>query len=388
MTTPVFYHQATGGIPVANQAQLQVVGSVIAYLDFALVNGGNQLNIVSINRTVTSALVKTSANHVYTVGEVVHLENTGEPNFNGKFFVETVPNPDEITITVADISSASTGAVGTIKHAAAGWTKEAAGTNTAVYKSALMYDGTYRYIQIEDNGPYGGVTDFRVRIAKGWTAMDTASKISAQRRFSKIAGHGKWFVAADDKSIIMGFNGANLYGIGYGKETNVLDAVPFYLSSGADASTQGINFGTLSNAPNNQLIGTASGSFIDSITGIGTDSLFTGTILGSLESASSQINTKQAFHRAVNPLDGSIPMIPVDLWEKISDTGQTHTLRCRVRGMYQPYGKIPTDYIANSVEGFFKFKANNFLGKNRNMVMVTSASLTSNQVAIDLTGDW
>ena len=68
MSIPSFFSQATTNIPVISAAHLaSTAGSILTIADIVLVNGLNQLNINSINRTGTVAVVETPTAHPYQI---------------------------------------------------------------------------------------------------------------------------------------------------------------------------------------------------------------------------------------------------------------------------------------------------------------------------------
>lgn len=388
MSIPVIYSQSTPNMPVTTVAQLaSTAGSILTILDIVLVNGANQLNISSINRTGNVAVIQTSADHPYQQGDTVHLENTGEVAFDGKHKVFQIVAPNQVSIRVADSGPTTVGAVGTIKHAAAGWTKTAIGTNHAAYHSAAFPDGLVRTIQIEDNSPYSNTYDFRVRLAVGWTALNTATKISAARRYTKVNSNARWCVAADNKTIQMFFAGTTNYYIGEALGLDAIDNNVSIMSTGLDGAAYGGQFGCQSIAPANQAIANVAFLFLESPLSPGVDIFGSVTIGGTPMVSALTLASDQGSFRYASPISGKYMTCPIDLWEKISDAGQTHYPRARAKGVSQPLGRLPVNIPSDTTSGIFNIRETLVDGSFKDFAILNSTSITqasSAHLAVDL----
>lgn len=388
MSIPSIFNQSTGNMPVTTAAHLaSTAGSIITVLDIALVNGANQLNIVSITRTGNIAVIETSANHVYQQGETIQLENTGEIAFNGKHKVFQVLAPNQLSIRIPDSGPLSTGAVGTIKQAPAGWTKTVIGTNQAAYHSAPFPDGLVRTIQIEDNSPYANTYEFRVRLAIGWTALNTATKISSQRKYSKLNSNLRWCIIADDKTVQLFFGGLNGYYLGEALGFDATDNNVSVISTGTDGSNYGTQFGCQSIAPLNQTIAQTAITFLESPFLSSSDVFGSVSIGGTPMVSGLALSSDQGSFRYANPINGKYSSSPVDLWEKISDTGQTHYPRARAKGITQPLGRLPINIPADTLSGVFPIRETMPDGSVKDYAIINETSVTQNSashVSIDL----
>jgi hypothetical protein len=388
MSIPVIYSQSTGNMPVTTAAQLaSTAGSILTILDIVLVNGANQLNIVSIVRTGNIAVIETSGNHVYQQGETIHLENTGEATFNGKHKIFQILAPNQVSIRLPDSGALSVGAVGTIKAAAAGWTKTVIGTNQAAYHSAPFPDGLVRTIQIEDNSPYSNTFDFRVRIATGWTALNTATKISGARRYTKVNSNLRWCVIADDKTVQFFFAGTTNYYIGEAIGIDPVDNNVTVMSMGTEGGIYGAQFGCQSISPLSQTLAQTAVAILESPFSPSTDVYASVSISGTPMVSGLALGADQNSFRYANPISGKYMNSPVDIWEKISDTGQTHYPRARAKGILQPVGKLPINIPADTLTGIYPIRETLIDGSVKDFAVLNSTSITqgsSSQVAVDL----
>lgn len=388
MSIPTIYSQSTGNMPVTTVAQLATTaGSILTILDIALVNGANQLNIVSIVRTGNIAVIETSGNHVYQQGDTIHLENTGEATFNGKHKVFQVLANNQVSIRVPDSGATNVGAVGTIKHAAAGWTKTVIGTNQAAYHSAPFPDGLVRTIQIEDNSPYANTYEFRVRIAIGWTALNIATKISGARKYTKVNSNLRWCVVADEKTVQLFFAGTTNYYIGEVIGLDPTDNNVTIMSTGVDGGLYGAQFGCQSIAPLNQVISQTAILFLESPFSPMVDVFGSVSISGTPMVSGLTLSSDQNSFRYANPISGKYMTSPVDIWEKISDNGQTHYPRARAKGTLQPVGKLPVNIPADTLTGIFPIREVLGDGSFKDYAILNSTAAaqgSASHIAVDL----
>lgn len=388
MSIPVIYSQSTGNMPVTTATHLaSTAGSILTILDIVLLNGANQLNITSITRTGNIAVVQTSADHPYQQGETLHIENAGEAVFNGKHKVFQIVAPNQVSIRVPDSGATTAGAVGTIKQAAAGWTKTVIGTNQAAYHSAPYPDGFVRTIQIEDNSPYSNTYEFRVRLALGWTALNTATKISAARRYTKVNTNPRWCVIADEKTIQMFFAGTTNYYVGEVLGFDATDNNVSLLSAGTDGGIYGAQFGCQSMAPATQAISNTAVLFLESPLSPAVDIFGSVTIGGTPMVSALALSSDQSSFRYANPITGKYMTCPIDVWEKVSDSGQTHYPRARAKGVFQPLGRLPINIHAETTNGIFMMRETAVDGSFKDIAVLNSTSATqtsSAHLAIDL----
>lgn len=388
MSIPTIFSQSTPNMPVTTAAHLaSTAGSILTILDIVLVNGANQVNVSSITRTGTIAVVQTAADHSFQQGDTVHLENTGEANFNGKRKVFQILAPNQVSVHVADTGAASTGAVGTIKHAAAGWTKTVIGTNQAAYHSAAYPDGSVRTIQIEDNSPYSNTYEFRVRLCLGWTALNTATKISGARKYTKINSNARWCAIADNKTFQLFFAGTTNYYIGEALGFDALDNNVSLMSAGADGGAYGAQFGCQSIAPTTQAIANVAVLILESPFSSVTDTFGSVSLGGTPSVGALTLAANQSSFRYSNPVNGKYMTSPVDIWEKISDAGQTHYPRARAKGTLQPVGRLPVNIPADTLNGLYFIRETPGDGTFKDFVIINSTSVTqtsSAHIAVDL----
>lgn len=348
MSIPVIFTQVTANMPVTTAAQLaSTAGSIITILNIALIDGANQLNIVSITRTGDVAVVETDVAHPYVIGETVHIDGTPEAYFNAKFKILQLLTPTTFSIRVQDIGELTTGAIGTVKHAAAGWTKTDVAANVVAYHSAPYPDGSVRTVQIEDNSPFSNTYDFRVRLAVGWTALNTATKISSARRWTKNNGNLRWGIVADDKTLQVFFSGMNNYYVGHATGIDENDNNISMISTGLDGGTYGYQFGAQSIMPVTQTIAQTGVAFLESPFSVTNDNFASISINGCPSIGALSLASMQSSCRFANPISGKMMTAPIDIWEKLADAGQTHYPRARAKGITQPLGRLPFSVYAD-----------------------------------------
>lgn len=388
MSIPSFFSQAFTNSPVTTAAHLaSTAGSILTICDIALVNGANQLNIVSIVRTGNVAVVETATAHPYQLNETLHLESTGEANFNGKFKIFQLLTPTTFSIKVANTGALSTGAVGTVKQAAAGWTKTVIATNVAAYHSAPYPDGLVRTIQIEDNSPFSNTYEFRVRLAVGWTALNTATKISTARKYTKVNTNSKWAVIADDKTVQMFFAGTTNYYIGEALGLESTDNNVSVMSTGTDGGIYGAQFGAQSFSPLAQTLGQTACCFLESPFSLLNDVFAAVSLLGSPSINTLTLATVQNNFLYSNPINGKFTTSPVDIWEKKADAGQTHFPRARAKGLFQPIGRLPVSILADLAASYYPIREDLVDGSVKDYVVFQTTSVThtsSSHLTVDL----
>lgn len=388
-------------MPLKTNAQFQVIGSVITLFDFVLVNGGASVNISSITRSLTTATVVTEAPHQLTIGDKVTHANTGEANFDGIRRVETILNATSYVFICADTGVASTGVTGTSKLSPAGWTKFASSGNTAVYKSANLYDGEALFVQIEDYS----ASYYKMKIARGLTAINTANIITNESYLTKgLSGTFSFVIFADNKTVLFGLNGTYSYSFGYAKKLNIEDEAltPPTVMCPSNSSTGTVSlanchtlFGAASNFHTNMTPQTAQiyllgSESVVSLIGLGVTSLL-GTPRSSTTGGSYSTNTSpyelssiQAGFKGVNTKTGYMPLVSVDIWEKSAESGEILTPNSRARGIYQSYSRMPTDYISSLSEGILRLKMKiNGVYKNFVVYNCGSTSILNTQLFVD-----
>jgi hypothetical protein len=135
-----------GAVPVTNS-----VGSMIAILDCALVNGFNLKSATSLSVSSGVATVDFgSSGHGYIKDQVVLISGVTSPTeLNGEWVV-TAALSTAITFSCVGIADGvATGAI-TCKCAPLGWIKLFSGTNKACYKSADV-DSTKCVLSVDDS---------------------------------------------------------------------------------------------------------------------------------------------------------------------------------------------------------------------------------------------
>jgi hypothetical protein len=378
MTVPVLYHNATPNVPYTSTVNMNVAGSIINLLDIVLINGLNSVNIQSITRVGDLATVVTQTPYTFEQGETLLFENTGEPNFHTKIkFYNRIDN-NTFTVKVNDSGATTIGAVGTVRLApAGGWVKIPVATNVACYRCDNFDDGTPRFIQIEDNSPFGNVNSFRVRIAKGWTALNTATKISAARRIEKGSAVTRWMIMADETCFYFSSLGTSLFAFGGAKPDSPLDNTFFMVPSGTDGSTPGTQFGLNGAAGiNSQSISSANCCLLDSYFTPIVDNFAVTSNFGALETAATSILPKQGIMNPYNLLSGELNLVPIDLWEKIADFGQTHYKRAATKGLYQTIGRVPLSFDSTMTK-YFQVLRQDQGGQFRDIMLFTGVNPTS-----------
>jgi hypothetical protein len=389
MTVPVLYHNATPNVPYNSTVNLNVAGSIINLLDIVLINGINSVNIQSITRVGNLATIVTQAPHTFEQGDTLLFENTGENNFHRKIKFYNFIDSTTFTVLVDDIGATSIGAVGTVKLApAGGWTKIPVATNVACYRCDNFDDGLPRFIQIEDNSPYGNVNAFRVRIARGWTALDTATKISASRRIEKGATVTRWFIIADETCFYYSSLGISLFIFGGAKTETPLDDNLFMLSTGTEGNTPGSQFGLHgASATVSQTISTANCCVLDSYFNPVVDNFIVSSNFGALEPAATSLTGRQNFMNPYNLLTGELNLVPVGLWEKVADSGQTHYKRGTAKGLFQTIGRVPISFDTTFTK-YFQIIRSEQNNQFKDILIFTGInSTTGPTVAFDL-NEW
>ena len=403
MSAVVLFTHMHPQMPIKNLAQFNTIGSIITIFDFMLVNGGLQTNITSIARTGTNALVNTSVPHQLIVGDKVLLADTGEANFNGIKRVESIVDASNYTIK-CDNTGLTSVATGTSKLAPAGWTKFLTSGNNAIYQSANLYDGQPLFIQIEDFA----TNRFRIRSAKNMTALETAEFITPSGWIQK--GNSSIFsfvFFADNKTVHMGFDQTYCFSFGYARKINIEDesfTIPsIYSCSNTITTVTTVSlgnvytlFGVASNFSNGMLPIHAQVNLLSTETVLNTSVLGVTTVLGTPRSTASggsistgtspiELASLQSGCKGTNTRTGKMPLIPVDIWEKVAELGEAFTPNSRVRGMYQAYSRLPSDYVYNQSDLILRTKIEiNGVSKNFVLFNCGSSYLLSTQLYINV----
>ena len=357
--------------PFANFNAQNAAGSLIILFDLLLVDGGPTINIDTITRDGVNAVIKTTLNHDFVVGDKILIADTGEANFNGVKRVEQVLTTDEVVVFVENTGSTSVSA-GTVKWASAGWTKYYSGSYEAIYQSADLYDGAPFYLQLLDDN----TVTARVRVGRNVTAMNVGELLTPETYIKKGETKLSYCIFADNKTIHASWNQTILWSIGYGKkideELELLMPPSIYAPSATTTALANNNypssgFGYKSDLMTNMAQNHSSCCILASDPIIASNSIGITSILGrpisnnaggaiGISSSPSFLDNSQNGIRGVNTLTGKMQLCSVDIWEKIAEIGDCFQPNCRVRGFYQAYARLPYEYISTSPDLHMKMK--------------------------------
>lgn len=200
-TTIKFLHSGMTGATTNNNA----VGSIIAILDAALLNGFGTGNVDSLVVTGNVATATRSAGHPFEVGAVVEIAGASPAALNGQ---HRVLSKTTTTYTFETSGVSDQTATGSITHKVAplGWEKPFNATNLAVYRS-LDLTGTRCALRVND-------TPSQYALVRGYKSMvdidtgldpfpDQATQLAAtyflwQRNIGGAPG-GQWAIIGDKK---------------------------------------------------------------------------------------------------------------------------------------------------------------------------------------------
>ena len=156
-----FYHNGQQGSPQTGAS----AGQLVALLDAVLVNGYGQVNVSTITRDSTIATVTTATAHGLDTFSTCEIANCNQDEYNGKFYVTSVPDTTHLTYTVAGnpATPATTGSTITCKRASLGWSKPFAATNYGTYRAPV---GVRHYLAVDNTA--GGAARVRgIEVATG-----------------------------------------------------------------------------------------------------------------------------------------------------------------------------------------------------------------------------
>jgi hypothetical protein len=130
-------------------------GSLIALLDAVLVNGYGDKPVTSLVIDANRKATLTATNHGYDVPARFEIYGADQPEINGEWEVESVPDSDTIIFT-APASLANTTITGNvhIRVPPLGWDKVFSDTDRAVYRAKV---GNKHYLYIDDTGTNGAM---------------------------------------------------------------------------------------------------------------------------------------------------------------------------------------------------------------------------------------
>lgn len=393
----VFYHSAMTGAP---SSTLNAAGAVITVLDAVLVNGFNVNTVSTLTRSGTTATATTSGTNGFSINDWVLIAGADQSAYNGRVKVTSKPASNQFTFEVA--GSPTTPATGTItaKYPGAGWAKTTAGTNNAAYQGG----GLGLWVQVEDNNPYADShVGVRMRLAQGWTALDTATVIGTQINMHKATGG--WMVFADAKTayIFWGPLGGNVKSCCFGEFAPFYsgDAFSAFISGGRtsdaalrtcydDASSAGSDY-LGSQWPAARYVTTAlqaagvdSSSNLRGISQVGA-SVVSGPLMvpGSWLGVGNQTCNQFVAQGMFTPslADNSIPIGPIFNQEFASPN---YTLRGRHRGVYWPLGRMSGGFT----NGFQRLDNALVDGVTQPLVLITMTQAAVRQLAFQVDGAW
>jgi len=172
------------------------VGSMIAVLDAALINGFNVLAPSGISVTASVATVTYAANHGYAMHDIIKVAGAVPAELNGEQRVTWV-NSTTLKFTTTAADGAATGTLETRSAPVGGWEKAFSGTNKAAYRRTDP-SSTAMLLRIDDTAGrkaeatmYESMTDVDTGVGATiavWMKSSTAD-----------AGVRKWRLIADDK---------------------------------------------------------------------------------------------------------------------------------------------------------------------------------------------
>lgn len=152
------FYWNTAGTDSMNKRKVPImkssVGGLIPVLDAVLVNGFGEASVsVRIDANDTNRAIVTETGHGYAKHCRIALSGCADEELNGEFEIVGIVDDDRFVIDLAGVAhsvAAGESVAGTItaKVPSLGWTKEFAGTNTAVYR---MGGGNRRYLWVDDS---------------------------------------------------------------------------------------------------------------------------------------------------------------------------------------------------------------------------------------------
>lgn len=391
----VFYHSAMQGAP---SSTLNAAGAAIAVLDACLVDGFNVNSVSTLTQTGGVATATTSGTNGFAIGDWVEVAGATPTAYNGRVKVTGKPGANQFTYAIdAGTASPASGTM-TAKYPGAGWLKTAGGTNIAAYQAGAGSLGLWT--QVEDNNPYGDAhAGMRVRLAQGWTALDTATVLGTQVNTHKATGG--WMVIADRKTAYCFFGpfGGTVKSFHFGELTPfyVGDAFSAFISSGRNNGPTSF-YDEAASSPGSDYVGsnfpTANGGSLDPgqsayhLRGI---SQVGGSVAAS---AIMMPGTNHGFggagyaFRAQNLLvpslaDNSLPVSPIFNVENGGGSSLL-TLRGRLRGMHWPLGRLSSGFV----NGHQRLDAAVLDGVSQSALLVQCSLSGTRQLVFQIDGSW
>jgi len=198
-----FFKYDDAGAPVMSGT----AGAYIAFLDAILLNGYNSKTI-TITRSGSTATA-TAAAHGFLPGQIILVAGADQADYNGEFYIVTVPTSGTFTYTVAN--SPATPATGTITAKiapAGGWTKAYSGTNLAAYRADA---GNRFYYRVDDTGTttarvvgYESMTDVNTGVDPFPTAAQVSGGLYVCKSNAASAVARNWIAVATDRVFYVG----------------------------------------------------------------------------------------------------------------------------------------------------------------------------------------
>lgn len=160
-------------------------GALIAVLDSVLVNGFGSVALTGLGVASGVATGTVASGHPFKAGSVALVTGATPSGLNGEKRILSVAS-NSVTFDATGISDGAATGTMSVKVAPAGWTKQFAGTNVAVYKMGGV-EGTGFVLRVDD-------TDTTVARVRGYEVMSDANTGTGLfPTVAQWAGNGLWW---------------------------------------------------------------------------------------------------------------------------------------------------------------------------------------------------
>lgn len=401
MTIKVFRSDQLGA-PIING----VAGTLITALDAILVNGYGQVDVSSLSRVSSTAMVVTASPHGFETGDAALIAGAGQAEYNGEHVVTVIDSTSYTFAVAGEPATPATGSI-TSKRAPGGFSKAFAGTNKAAYRSNDTASLRH-YFRVVDAGMTSGGS--REALLTGFVTMsdiDTGTDpfpttaqypngFYWQKSGTADAVGRHWVLVTDGKTVYhfayidastdglggyttIGNPGSNMNAVGFG------DLIPFkpgdaYSSFCTGNSSANQYSSTQYCGLFNQATSITNGSPSTSQPLIAMPRDFTavpGARLGKLYGTGLSESIGQTSYISYpHVIDNGFYMTPV-----LVAQGSPALFRGRMPGFFEPlHGAcFPNGTIIENVQGYVGRKFAMFYGKN---------TYTVGSCMLDITGPW
>lgn len=188
-------HHAQAGAPVLNGQN----GSLITLLDACLINGYNNLTVVSLN-VVSGVATVNAVGHGQLVGDTIEISGATPSALNDTWHVDSIIDADNFTFLTTESDVTATGTITSRIAPLGSWVKLFSDTNRAIYKSTdplstepLLYvDDTIAQQYVASVKMLESATDIDTRVAESPTTGSFWGKSSSSN-----ANPVEWHIVGD-----------------------------------------------------------------------------------------------------------------------------------------------------------------------------------------------